>query len=41
MDDFPRFFNFVRIRGAEKDGRTLKLMEPVKQMTAAGWKKCG
>jgi hypothetical protein len=30
MEDLSMFFNFVMARGAEKDERTLKMMEPVK-----------
>jgi len=35
MDDFLRFFNFLKI-GAEKDERRLKKIEPAKDMTGAG-----
>jgi len=34
MDDFLRFFNFLKI-GAEKDERRLKKIEPAKDMTGA------
>jgi hypothetical protein len=41
LDDFSGFLNFLRGRGAEKIERSLRMMEPVKCMTAERWEGLG
>jgi hypothetical protein len=41
LDDFSGFLNFLRGRGAEKIEGDLKMMTPVKCMTAERWEGSG